>query len=89
VTRAGADTPEGCAVLSPPDGDRVAPEAAAVMMALSDRRQSLVRIAGEHCEHGDRPSFRCQRRQAGSRGNNRVIEMRRYGKDRPVRAKES
>jgi hypothetical protein len=88
VIRPGADAAQRRAILRAPAGGRIGPKAAAIVMALGDMRQDPARIAGEHREHGDRPSLRHYRRQAGSRSDNRVVEVRRYGKDRPVHAEE-
>lgn len=88
VIRLGANVLQGRAILGPPIGDRIRSKAAAVVMALGDMGQGSARIVGEHREHRDWPSLCHQRRQAGSRRDNRVVKVRRYGKDRPVHAKE-
>lgn len=82
------DAAQSRAILRTPVCGRIDPEAAAVVMALGDIRQDPVRIAGEYREHGDRPSLRHQRGQAGADRDNRVIEVWRYRKNRPVHAEE-
>jgi hypothetical protein len=84
----GTDAAQSRAILRTPVCGRIGPEAAAVVMALGDIRQDPVRIAGEYRKHGDRPSLRHQRSQAGAGRDNRVIEVRRYRKNRPVHAEE-
>ncbi len=88
VTWPGTDAAQGRAILRTPVCGCIGSEAAAVVMALGDIRQDLVRIAGEYREHGDRPSLRYQRGQAGADRDNRVVKVRRYRKNRPVHAEE-